>query len=157
MTKVHAEPAMREEASSCTKKDAAELKEDLFRLGYPREAERALDAALKHVTLKRCRAGDVVIHEGDRPVEAYVIRRGSLRIESGRGAHAHVLAVLGAGSIVGEIGFLRATPRTATVTAVRETELFSLDERTFGRLVGSNAEFRRRLERIADVRQPDVA
>src|SRR5207253_2278643 len=45
------------------------------------------------------------------------------------------LATLGAGQFFGEIAILRDMPRTATVKAVRETTLLSMDRDTFQGLV----------------------
>lgn len=140
-----------------TKTGLAELREALFESGYPRENENALDAVLGRVMSRRFRRGEIVIREGNASVEAYVVRRGKLCVEAGHGSRARALAILRPGSIVGEIGLLRAAPRTATVTAVEDSELFVLDRKTFARLVGSSVEFRRRLEGLAAARQSRAA
>ena len=57
----------------------------------------------------------------------YIITKGQVEILLNQPAgHAISVATMGAGQYFGEIGLLRDVPRTATVTAVEETTLYSL-------------------------------
>ena len=70
-------------------------------------------------------AGDVVIREGDDADGFFVIESGLVEVTQGD----RVLRREGPGEFFGEIGLLRDVPRTATVTAVEDTVLRSLDRR----------------------------
>jgi CRP-like cAMP-binding protein len=71
----------------------------------------------------RAGAGEVIFEEGTLGDLMYIVRSG--RVEVSRGDT--VLAVLGKGSMFGEHGLLRRLPRTATIRAVEDAELESLD------------------------------
>lgn len=84
-------------------------------------------------------AGDVVVRQGDPADRFYLVADGGVRVtqtEREGGTETH-LRDLEAGDIFGEIGLLRRTPRTATVTATAPGLLLSLDGEAFRDLVGS--------------------
>lgn len=67
----------------------------------------------------------------------YVVIKGRVRIERGHPQLKEpiVLAELGPGEVVGEAGLLDDAPRSATVTAVDETEALELDATALAQLV----------------------
>jgi MFS family permease len=71
-------------------------------------------------------AGDVVIRAGDSGDRFYLVGSGELEIDAG-GRHLRA----GRGDYFGEIALLRDVPRTATVTAIAESELFGLSRDDF--------------------------
>lgn len=152
--KIHAAPKAHPGETPCTDRDVEELCRALFALGYPHWQKGSLTTVLKHVRVRPYVSGAALIRRGDAPEEAYVVHRGTLRVESGDGPGGRTLGRLGPGDIAGEIGLLRATPRTATVTAEEDSLLFVLDADSFGLLLSASPEFRRRLEGLAYARQP---
>jgi len=56
---------------------------------------------------------------------------------------------LGKGQYFGEIALLRDTARTATVTAVEDTELLVLEVADFRKLIELHPDLKARIERIA--------
>lgn len=85
----------------------------------------------------RISQGDVLVSEGDPSDAAYFVIRGRLkatRSDPVTGSLVH-LGESGRGDVVGEMGLLGNTPRTATVTAVRDAVLAKLDETSFLGLV----------------------
>jgi CRP-like cAMP-binding protein len=76
---------------------------------------------LEHVEVA---PGDRVISEGDIPDRVYIVVRGDL--VATRGTPPRPLARIGEGSFFGEMALLDDTPRSATVTAVTDAELFAL-------------------------------
>jgi predicted acylesterase/phospholipase RssA/CRP-like cAMP-binding protein len=64
-------------------------------------------------------AGDVLFAEGDPSDAGYLVVSGRLGVVQG---DSHVGEV-GRGEVVGEMGLIERTPRSATVTALRETSL----------------------------------
>ncbi|MCW8862359.1 MAG: cyclic nucleotide-binding domain-containing protein [Rhodospirillales bacterium] len=72
---------------------------------------------------KKFREGDVVFREGDPSREAYIIETGQIDLVK-EGARGTVrLATLVAGDILGEMGILDDSPRSATATAVGKVTL----------------------------------
>ncbi len=67
-------------------------------------------------------AGTVVFREGDQGEDFYVIESGSVAVLRDE----HEVRRLAPGDAFGEIALLRAVPRTATVRAVKDTELAAL-------------------------------
>jgi CRP-like cAMP-binding protein len=75
----------------------------------------------------RVPAGATVVREGDAGDTYYAVVSGALRVsQDGREVRR-----LGPGEGFGEIALLRDVPRTATVSAVDEVELLSLDRPPF--------------------------
>jgi CRP-like cAMP-binding protein len=76
---------------------------------------------------KRFAAGTMIMRQGDASDALHVITRGRVRVERDRaGETPLVLAELGAGDVVGEIGLLDNSPRSATVTAIEDTETLEI-------------------------------
>jgi CRP/FNR family cyclic AMP-dependent transcriptional regulator len=73
------------------------------------------------------RAGKVLIEEGERGREFFVIVDGEIEVtRKGRS-----VAKLGPGSFVGEMALLSKIPRTATVTALTELDVLVITDRAF--------------------------
>ena len=87
----------------------------------PSAAAAELAARLE---LVRFEGGEVLLREGERGDDAYLVRSGELVVE--RGDPPRRLAVASPGSIVGEVSALTGAPRTATVRAVTAVEAFRI-------------------------------
>jgi MFS family permease len=83
-----------------------------------------LDSRLSRVHVP---AGEVVFRRGDRGDRFYVIGEGEVAVELDGGPPR----TLGRGAYFGEIALLRDVPRTATVTARTELELYALERDVF--------------------------
>ena len=83
-----------------------------------------LAAHLGHV---RVAAGAVVFREGDSGDRFYVVERGEVTVEP----QGRPPVTLSRGGYFGEIALLRDVPRTATVTARIDTELWALERDIF--------------------------
>lgn len=86
-------------------------------------------------------SGDVILTEGTRGDDFYIIADGEVRCT--RGAE-EVSARLGAGDFFGELALIHDDVRQATVTAMRKTKLLVLDRATFKRLLGPMQEHLRK-------------
>jgi len=86
---------------------------------------QALAERLRPRTLKR---GEVLFREGDGGRELYVVRVGTMLVSKPVLGHVEqVLARLGPGELIGDISLFDGAPRSATVTAESDAEVYCLD------------------------------
>src|SRR5580692_6366773 len=83
-------------------------------------------------------AGDVVLRQGDPGDGLFLVVSGRLRISVAAGGAERVLYDVGRGAIIGEIALLSDRPRTATVRAVRDSDLLLLRVFSFRSLTKRN-------------------
>jgi hypothetical protein len=109
-------------------------------------APERLEAALECMREIHVTAGQAVVREGEPADRFYVIASGRFRVTQaiGRAAKERFIRELGPDDVFGEIGLLRGVPRTATVTAVIDGVLASLEARDFLELVTSGPGLRSR-------------
>jgi MFS family permease len=93
-------------------------------------------------------AGAAVVREGEVADKFFVIDTGLVEVTQGD----RFLRREGPGEFFGEIGLLHDVPRTATVVAVDDTVLWTLDRRSFLDAVVGHQEARRAAEDIASMR-----
>jgi cAMP-dependent protein kinase regulator len=79
----------------------------------------AFERFAKTLDVRVIAAGKTLMTEGEAGASAFVVARGELRVTRAAGETPVELAVLGAGSIVGEMALVTDAPRAATVTATR--------------------------------------
>jgi CRP/FNR family cyclic AMP-dependent transcriptional regulator len=89
--------------------------------------DKELDRLARHAEIVDFQAGEVLMTEGEAGHEFYVIIDGEVGVTSG----GETLAKLGPGTYVGEQALLDPGPRTATVTALRDTQTVLLSSREF--------------------------
>ncbi len=80
-------------------------------------------------------AGDVVMTQDDPGDGLYLLLSGRLRVSVATGGTERVLHDLARGSVVGEIALVSNRPRSATVRAVRDSDLLLLRVSSFDALV----------------------
>jgi len=73
------------------------------------------------------RQGKVLIQEGERGREFFVIVTGEVEVRR----NGRKVATLGPGSFVGEMALLAKTPRTATVTAITPLDVLVISDQAF--------------------------
>ena len=89
--------------------------------------EQASAELLSSMTPLRMDRGDVLFHEGDPGDRLYVITEGKVKLgRTSYDGREHLLAILGPGEMFGELSLFDPGPRTATATAVAETQLVGL-------------------------------
>lgn len=105
---------------------------DLFR-GLDRSV---LEEFVRESTWLRLPGGETLFHQGDQPDCFYAVVHGRLQvlIQSG-GADAQIVRHIGRGTCVGETSLLTGEPHSATVRALRDSELVRLPKATFTRLL----------------------
>lgn len=94
---------------------------------FARLTERELLRVMQAVQVREFQDGDVVIREGDRGEELFIVLRGQVRVSRG----GETLTRLGVGEHVGEMALIRAVPRSATVSSDGPSELISISRTDF--------------------------
>lgn len=78
-------------------------------------------------------AGELVIREGEVGEAAYIVRAGKLQVFKNLGQGRVVLRQLGPGDVFGETAIFAASPRTASVVALTDSELVVVTKKTIER------------------------
>ncbi|MFL6061669.1 MAG: Crp/Fnr family transcriptional regulator, partial [Marmoricola sp.] len=88
------------------------------------DAAAALRASMAEARLRR---GEVLFHEGDSGDKLYLVTDGKVKLgRTSSDGRENLLAILGPGQMFGELSLFDPGPRSATVTAVTETNLLTL-------------------------------
>ena len=124
--------------------DPQELVDEAHVFSALSPAARALIAScLEPMTIG---GGEVLMREGDEPDAMYLIAVGRLRVTMNRDDGTQsTLAELGRGEVVGEMALIANDSRSATVTAVRDSQLLRLPTAAYLRLVSEHPEALREL------------
>ena len=83
----------------------------------------------------RYRGGEVLFRQDDPADAAYFIVRGRVRVTQRGDAEEHTVGERGVGEPIGEVGVIAGVTRTATVRAIRDTDVVRIDRTTFDRLL----------------------
>jgi CRP/FNR family cyclic AMP-dependent transcriptional regulator len=83
-------------------------------------------------------AGHVLMRQGDNASQMFIILSGEARVER----NGSELAVLGPGSVLGEMAIVAEGPRVATATLTKPSHLFVLGHREFHSLMANHASVR---------------
>ena len=101
-------------------------------------ASRAvLEAIAEELTPQHVQSGEVVIQEGAKPDDLFIVEHGHLDVTT---AEKGQVGELKDGDYFGEIGLLHKIPRTATVTASVQSELWRMPGETFLQLVNEGGQ-----------------
>ena len=100
--------------------------------------------------------GELIIRQGEIGDTFYVIEAGRVQVTAAQDGDERLVAERGPGEYVGEIALLMEVPRTATVTALTETRVLTLDKADFDRLVAGQLYVSRSLERETSRRMIDL-
>jgi small-conductance mechanosensitive channel/CRP-like cAMP-binding protein len=94
-------------------------------------------------------AGEPIIRQGDPGTSMFVVERGrvAVSVADDRGATSR-LAELGPGEFFGEMSLLTGEPRSATVTALVETRLLTIDKDVFRPCLEAEPRLAEALERF---------
>ncbi len=75
---------------------------------------------------KSFKSGEVLIHEGEDNRDLYILSNGVIEVSVKNELSPVVVSEINSPEILGELSFLNGTPRTATVTAKTDVEVFIL-------------------------------
>jgi hypothetical protein len=93
------------------------------------------------------KAGEVILVEGERGREMYIIEDGRVEIYRTAAGGELRIGTLEAGDFFGEMGLLDDQPRAASVRAATDTKLLRLDQTTFEQMIRRHPELSIRIMR----------
>ena len=89
--------------------------------------DEAAGALMESMTTSHLERGDILFREGDQGDRLYVIGEGKIKLGlTSADGRENLLAILGPGEMFGELSLCDPGARTATATAVAETQLIAL-------------------------------
>ena len=107
----------------------------------PPETLAEIADLLEQVDVK---AGHTIFEKGDMGASMYIVVEGSVWIHDGD----MTLNYLGERDVFGEMAALDPEPRSASVTAVEDTQLFRLEEQAFHALIGRSPDIANGIIRV---------
>jgi len=125
--------------------------------GLDQESAESLIAEMSATHMER---GDILFHEGDQGDRLFIIGEGKIKLgRTSADGRENLLAILGPGEMFGELSLFDPGTRTATATAVAETQVLALSTEQLREYLASRpqvaltllAALARRLRRTNDV------
>jgi hypothetical protein len=140
---------------------AALLPQEQFRIADRISIGVHPDLRVQPEVLQRCPwfkiypPGSVIIRQGERGDDFFVIRRGKVlaTIEEGPSG-SRLVGELGTGDFFGDRSLLRDEPRPATVTAVDTVETYTIGRELFQEARKASIPFINRILKVYDSKEP---
>ena len=105
---------------------------------------RSLDLSIlreisRELKFQHLPGGDTLFRQGDSGDSLYIVIAGRLRVFTENPVQGEqFIGEVGFAEVLGEMAILTEEPRSATVRAIRDTELLRLSREAFERLLNSN-------------------
>jgi hypothetical protein len=116
--------------------DRPGLRYDFLLQAFPRAPVPVLVEAAGGLRRTRYRRGDVIVAEGEPADRFYIVTSGEAEVVQRVDDRDVCVCTFAPGQCFGEVGLLTSRPRNATVRAVSEVEVLSLDKETFRQMAG---------------------
>jgi len=95
----------------------------------------------KSLTTVNLNKGEILFKNGDLDYALYLIEKGKVKVHVG----THIYAYFGKNQYIGEYSLLDSSPRSASVTAVDNSQLLRFDQKDFLKLIDKQPEISRSL------------
>jgi CRP/FNR family transcriptional regulator, cyclic AMP receptor protein len=119
--------------------------------------DRLTAGLLAGATPRHLTAEEVLFLSGDPGDGFYRVEEGLLKISIAAATGAErILAILGPGSIVGDLAIIDGKPRSASVSALRDCKLQFVSQRAFDAFAAKNPEIYRYLAKVLAARLRDT-
>lgn len=115
------------------------------------EAVRLADIE-SELELSSVTAGTVLFNEGDPATDGFILVRGRLGVFVGSNPDALPIAEVSPGELVGEMAMLSQEPRSATIVALRDSDLVRVPQRAFDLMTESSPQVSRLIMRLLAAR-----
>ncbi len=101
--------------------------------------ENDWESFYSYIDVTKYLVGEFVIKEGDVDRSLYIVSKGVLDVIAlNHSKHSVSLSKIGQGAVFGELGFLDAQPRSASVMTLSEAEVLKLTYESFERMREEN-------------------
>ncbi len=115
---------------------------------------------IPHVKTRHYTAGETIINQGEQGRELFFIAAGKVQVTRGAAPDAKTIAELGEGETFGEIALISDQPRTATVRAIGDVEVYALQKTDFEQLLKQSPAMQDAsrilvAERLQDIQEKD--
>ena len=101
-------------------------------------------------------SGEVIVEEGEPGDTFFLLTKGQVKVSTRVDGVNHTLTTLSPGQFFGEVAVLNDRPRTATVVADGEVELFVFDKATATRLARQYPAFKLAADSLILARSQDT-
>jgi CRP-like cAMP-binding protein len=101
--------------------------------------------------------GESICRQGEAGETFYIIKNGQVEVsmQNGQGG-ATPIRTVGTGDFFGEMSLLTGDPRSATVTALQETEVLVMDKEDMRRMLKANGRLAEHISQVLAVRQQQL-
>jgi putative ABC transport system ATP-binding protein len=124
---------------------------DAFASLTPEELREVADK----MTPERHPAGSVIIRQGDEGEKFYLIKQGQADVFIGGESASHRVRTLRPGEFFGERALIDRKPRSATVKALTDVEVYALGQADFHAAVDSSPSFEEQVRRVYQSLRPE--
>jgi CRP/FNR family transcriptional regulator, cyclic AMP receptor protein len=94
------------------------------------------EALFAGATRKTLKPGQILFRSGDRGDGCYRLEKGVVKVVmSSAHDHERIIAILGPGSVIGELSMLDSLPRSASIIAIQDCELLFITRDAFRKYV----------------------
>ena len=102
-------------------------------------SDKVLNRMAGALRLFKVEPGQLVIEKGELGDCMYILAAGKVRVHDG----PHTLAEIGPGKIFGELALLDTEPRSASVSAIAQSQLYKLEQESFFRVLAEEPDVSR--------------
>jgi putative ABC transport system ATP-binding protein len=121
--------------------------------GFESLSPASLTGIAERMKARRMQPGDDLVRQGDIGLELFVIRSGKVEVVVREAAAERKLAELASGNFFGERALITGEPRMATVRAVQEGVVYTLDKESFEMAINSSPSFKEQVLSVYFQRQ----
>jgi putative ABC transport system ATP-binding protein len=121
--------------------------------GFESLSPAALTGIAERMKPRRMRPGDELVRQGEIGLEMFVIRNGRVEVVISEAKERRKLAELGSGDFFGERALITGEPRMATVRAIEEGIVYTLDKESFEMAINSSPTFKEQVLAVYFQRQ----
>ena len=101
--------------------------------------------------------GETICHQGEIGNTFYIIKSGQIEVSTQNGtSRANVLRQMTAGEFFGEISLLTGEPRSATIVALEDTEVLTMNKEDMRAMLAANSQLAEHISEVLAFRQQQL-